>query len=425
MKGIFFSLFLIFGATLWGECPVIPVAVPPPSELAVKYYQSGNILWCIKQAWGLIVPAVIVFTGFSSKMRQLARFLGRKAIFTFIFFVIFYSILINIVTFPLDYYSGFIRPHEYGLSSQSFSRFFSHYLLGSAVGVGSSLIIFGVLYFVIAKSPKRWWLYMGLLMIPIQIFFQIVQPIWISPLFNQFGPMKDKQLEQKILNLAEKAGIHNSRVFEVNKSADTKMMNAYVVGLGSSKRIVLWDTIIEGMDQDELLFVMGHEMGHYVLNHIWWGILFTSGLAIFLLFLVFLATRPFLQSCSKRLGFSEMKDVASLPLFLLFYGIFSLVLTPAQNLFTQIEEHQADRFGLEITHENHAAATGFLKLTKSNLGYPYPGMFYMLFRSSHPSIGSRIEFFNTYHPWCEGKPSKYEKYFKSHQETGNHDTIGG
>ncbi|MCB1067717.1 MAG: M48 family metallopeptidase [Simkania sp.] len=417
MKKFFVLVFLLMGVTVWGECPVIPTPVPAPTEAAVSFYKSGNVLWGIKALWSLVLPAVILFTGLSAKMRQFSRFLGRRAVWTFIIFIILYSILVEIVSFPLTYYSGFARLHEYGLSSQSFGRWFNHYFMSSWIDMGTSLIVFGVLYWLIAKSPKRWWLYMGLLMIPIQIFFQIVQPLYISPLFNKFGPMEDKQLEQKILNLAEKAGISESRVFEVDKSSDTKMMNAYVTGMGASKRIVLWDTIIKGMDEKELLFVMGHEMGHYVLHHIWWGILFTSGMAILVMALIFLASKFFLKTCSKTMGFTELKDVASFPLIMLLYGFFSLVFTPVQNLFSQMEEREADRFGLEITHYNHGAATGFLKLTSSNLGYPYPGTFYMLFRSSHPSIGSRIEFFNTYHPWCSGKPSHYQKYFKQGTET--------
>jgi len=417
MKRFLVLIFLLTGIAAWAECPVIPVAVPPPTEAATRFYHSGNILWTVKTLWGLVLPALIVFTGFSAKIRQLARFLGRRAVGTFIIFLIFYGILVAIVSFPIDYYSGFIRPHDYGLSMQAFGRWFNHYLISFCVQTATSLIIFGVLYLLVAKSPKRWWLYMGLLMIPIQIFFQIVQPLYISPLFNKFGPMQDKQLEQKILNLAERAGIENSRVFEVDKSSDTKMMNAYVTGFGNSKRIVLWDTIIKGMNEKELLFVMGHEMGHYVLNHIWWGILFTSGMAIIIMLLIFLTSKFFLKKCTRAMGFTELKDIASLPLVLLLYSFFSFVFTPAENLFSQMHERQADRFGLEITHNNHGAATGFLKLIGSNLGYPYPGKFYMLFRASHPSIGSRIEFFNTYHPWCEGKPSHYQKYFKEGTQT--------
>ena len=296
-------------------------------------------------------------------------------------------------------------------------------MMGFAIGTCTSLLVFGVLYLLIAKSPKRWWLYMGLLMFPIQIFFQIVQPIWVAPLFNKFGPMQNQKLEQQILSLAQRAGIENSRVFEVDKSSDTKMMNAYVVGFGDSKRIVLWDTIIKGMSEEELLFVMGHEMGHYVLNHIWIGIIFNSVLSIILLLLTFLVSKVFIRCFSKRMGFKELKDIASFPLIMLVYGFFSLAFTPLETAFSRYEEHAADRFGLEITHANHSAATGFLKLMGSNLGYPYPGTFFTLFRGTHPSIGARIEFFNTYHPWCEGEPSHYQNYFKNETQTKDHDKM--
>jgi len=425
MKTFYTLIFMLLGISVFGECPVIPVEVPQPTEEAIRFYKSGNILWSIKTAWGLILPALILFTGFSAKIKKLSSFLGRRAIGTFIVFLIIYMALIAIVSFPLTYYAGFIRPHEYGISTQTFARFFHHFILGFGVETLTSLIIFGVLYLLIAKSPKRWWLYMGLLMIPIQLFFQVVQPLYVAPLFNDFGPMKDQQLEHKILHLAERAGIEDSRIFEVDKSADTKMVNAYVTGLGNSKRIVLWDTIIKTLDEKELLFVMGHEMGHYVLNHIWWGILANSGLTIIVMLLIFLSSKFFLKRCQSSMGFKELKNIASLPLVLLLYGFFSLVFTPAENIFSQTLEHQADRFGLEITHYNHAAADAFLKLSRSNLGYPSPGKLFMLFRGSHPSIASRIEYFNTYHPWCEGKPSHYQEYFKEGNQTLHRGNMQG
>lgn len=414
---ILLFLFLGLGQTIWSQCPVTPVSVPPPTEEAISFYRSGNILWSIKIIWSLILPALIFFTGLSTKLAKCAHFLGKRAVWIFIIFFIFYAILVGLVSFPIDYYSGFIRPHEYGLSNQSFGRWLNHFFIGFTIETTTSLMIFGFLYFLIAKSPKRWWLYLGLLMLPIQIFFQIIQPLYISPLFNRFGPMQDKHLEQKILNLAKKAGIQDSRVFEVDKSADTKMMNAYVTGLGHSKRIVLWDTIIKGMNEKELLFVMGHEMGHYVLGHIWFGIIFESSLTILVMLLIYLSSKFFIKRFSSRLEVRELKNVVSLPLILFLYGIFSLIAIPAQNFVSRMHEHEADRFGIEITQDNHSAATSFLKLTQSNLGYPYPGKFYLLFRASHPSIGSRIEFFNSYYPWCSGKPSKYQKYFKEGTET--------
>ena len=125
------------------------------------------------------------------------------------------------------------------------------------------------------KSPRRWWLYTSALAVPFIILIVLVQPVWIDPLFNRFGPMQDKALEAEILALADRAGIEGGRVFEVAKSEDTKALNAYVNGFGSTKRIVLWDTIIKALDRRKLLVVMGHEMGHYVLDHLWQLIAFS------------------------------------------------------------------------------------------------------------------------------------------------------
>ena len=423
MRFFLFFCVCFYTISLFGECPVTPISVPPPTEAAISFYKSGNILWGVKQLLALLFPLIVLLSGLSKKMVTFSHFLGKNKFFTFILFIFFYSLLIAIFSFPLSFYQGFIRLQNYGLSSQNFSRWFFHHLISFSLTTLMSLGVFAILYVLITKSPKRWWFYMGLLLVPLQLFLQVIHPIYIAPLFNKFGPMENKVLERQILALAEKAGIENSRIFQVNKSADTKMMNAYVNGVGNTKRIVLWDTIIEGLTAKELLFVMGHEMGHYVLNHIWWGIAVNSLLALLILFLIHFSAKLFLKYGSFWMGFNELKDFASVPLIIFLYTFFSLFFLPIENRLSQMKEHDADRFGLEITHYNQEAGSAFLKLTKSNLGYPYPGKFFMLFRSSHPSIGSRIEFFNTYHPYCEGQPSKYQKYFKDHIQSLSRDTM--
>src|SRR6185312_373627 len=134
------------------------------------------------------------------------------------------------------------------------------------------------------RSPRGWWLWLGFGTIPVIIFALLVSPIAIDPLFNKFTPLKDQQLKERILALAAKADIPSRKVFQVDKSAQTKAYNAYVSGFGASQRIVLWDTTLQGLEQDEILFVMGHEMGHYVLGHVWKGILISSAISLALFF---------------------------------------------------------------------------------------------------------------------------------------------
>ena len=167
--------------------------------------------------------------------------------------------------------------------------------------------------------------------------------------------MKDKALEAQLLQLADRSGIEGGRVFEVAKSEDTKQLNAYVNGFGATQRIVLWDTILKAMDRPQLLAVMGHEMGHYVLKHVWQlmarGDALDSRTAVRRLPVV---GRPD-QSLRWPLRFTSLADVASLPLILLLVGAMSLVIDPLTLAFSRHIEHEADRFTLELTHDNHAA----------------------------------------------------------------------
>src|SRR5262249_24216302 len=246
-----------------------PVPVPEPSEKAVSYYRSGILLWIVNILWGLLIPALFLFTGFSARIRDWAKRIGRCWFFLIgVYFAIF--LIINfVINLPLSYYQGFAREHAYGLSNQTLGKWFGDEIKGLLVGIVVGFLFLWIPYLLLKKRPRRWWLYTGLLAIPFLILQILVAPIWIEPLFNKFGPMKNKELEAKILTLATRAGIEGGRVYEVAKSEDTKTLNAYVTGLGVTKRIVLWDTTIAKLDEDELLFVMGHEMGHYVLSHDW------------------------------------------------------------------------------------------------------------------------------------------------------------
>lgn len=389
-----------------------PVPVPEPSARTVEHYRSGNVLWWVRTAWEIALPAAFLFSGFSARLRDFARRVGRKWYFVLCIYFIVLMVLDYGANWPLHYYLGFVRPHAYGLSTQTFAKWFGDSLKSFAIFLVGGMVLLWLPYLLIKKSPRRWWLYVGLAMIPFYFFVQLIQPVVFDPLFNDFTPVQNKALEAKILTLADRAGIHGSHVYQVNKSVDTKTVNAYVTGFMGTKRIVLWDTIINKLDEHELLFVMGHEMGHYALNHVVKGILFLSGLTFIAFYGIHRLGTWMLRRWGGKFGFDQLSDIASLPLLILLLNLISLVLTPIGFAYSRHLEHEADRFGLEITHYNHAAATGFTRLIDEDLDMPRPGIFFMLWRSTHPAIGDRIDFFNDYKPWEHGEPSKYEKYFK-------------
>lgn len=389
-----------------------PVSIPEPSEKAWQYHRSGNWLWVFNNLWGWAIPLLFLFTGFSARLRNVARRIGKRWFFVIGAYFALFSVITWLIDLPLSYYVGYVREHAYGLSNQTFGKWFGDSFKGLLVGIVMGVLVMWVPYLLLRKSPRRWWLYSGLLAIPFLFLLILVQPVWLDPLFNDFGPMKDKALEQKILALAERAGIDGGRVFEVNKSADTKMLNAYVTGFGNTKRIVLWDTTIAKLSEPELLFVMGHEMGHYVLGHVWKLIFFFSAIILLTLYLIHRTAAWLLAGYGQRFGFTELSDIASLPLVILLFTWYLFIVSPLVFTFTRSIEHQSDQFGLEITQNNHAAATAFVKLQEENLGVPRPHWLFKLWRQSHPTLGERIDFCNSYRPWEKGQPLAYSHLFK-------------
>jgi Zn-dependent protease with chaperone function len=388
------------------------VEVPEPSPEAVAYYHSGNVLWFANLIWALLVPAVWSFAGFSARLRNAAARIGRKWFFILAVYFAVFTIINFVIDLPLDYYEGYVRQHAYGLSNQALAKWFSDSITSLIIALVGGVLVLWVPYLLLKKSPRRWWLYTGLLSVPFLSFLIFAQPIWIDPLFNKFGPMKDKALEAKILALAERAGIEGGRVYEVAKSEDTKALNAYVAGFGNTKRIVLWDTTIAKLNENELLFVMGHEMGHYVLGHTWKYVFFFSALIMVTLFVIHRTAGWLMARYRHRFGFDRLSDIASLPLIILLFGAFIFIVSPAALAFTRHFEHEADRFGLEITRDNHSAATAFVKLQSENLGIPRPGLLYKLWRESHPPLGERIDFCNEYRPWEKDERLRYGDLFR-------------
>jgi len=389
------------------------VAVPQPTEQALRYHRGNTGLWAADTLLGFAVPAALLLTGFSARLRQLAARLGRgRWLPTVALYGALFSTVMSIAYLPLAWYVGFLRQHAYNLSNQSAGQWLGDWAKGVMVGAVVSALTLWVPYLLLRVSPRRWWLWSGLATVPLGVLALLVGPVWIAPLFDDFGPMHDRALEARLLVVAQRAGIEGSRVYEVNKSEDTKLVNAYVTGIGGTKRIVLWDTMLERLEPDEIVFVLAHEMGHFVLHHTLAVILGAALLATLSLFAVHRVAGRLIGRHARRFGFDRVSDVASLPLLVLVGGVVSFLVMPAALAYSRWQEHEADRFALELTRDNHAGAMVFVRLQQENLGVPRPGLLYTLWRGSHPSFGSRVEFANSYRPWDEGRALKYQRLFR-------------
>jgi Zn-dependent protease with chaperone function len=374
------------------------------------YRNIRTPLTVLEPFFAIAVGLLILFTGLAARMRDIAQRVTRFRYVHVFVFVVLYTLVVFVISFPLAYYSGFALEHQFDLSTESFGA----WLADEVKGVGVGIFFFGVVplvwlaYAAIRKS-RRWWLWLAFGSIPVSIIGVLIQPLVIDPLFNKFEPMRDQALKQQVLALAEKADIPGRNVFQVDKSTETKTLNAYVSGFGASQRIVFWDTILDAMSDDELLFVTGHEMGHYVLGHIWKWMAFLSVLGFALFFFAGKLMEWSVARFGGRWGFTELHDIASLPLLVLAFGAVSLVAQPLVNAWSRTLEHEADVFALEVTHDNDAGARAFLVLGSQNRSNPDPSQLEVLWLRTHPPLAERVKFMLEYRPWEEGKPNKVWK----------------
>jgi Zn-dependent protease with chaperone function len=389
------------------------IPVPEPSALAVQYHRSGHLIWAGATALELLVPAALLFTGLSAHVRSLARRIARGRWFlTVAIYGAAYVLIQAIVFLPFAWYAGFVRQHAYGLSTEAAGEWLADWGKGTAITALIAALVLWIPYRLLRASPGRWWLWTGLLTAPLTVLALIVVPVWIAPLFDEYGPMRDRALEARIHQLAARAGIPDSRIYEVRKSDETRQVNAYVTGFGGTKRIVLWDTLVDRLQPDEVLFVMGHEIGHFVLRHTLTVILGATLLATLSLFVVHRVAGRLIARFHQRFGFDRLDDVASLPLLVLVGAVVLLATTPAALALSRWQEREADRFGLEMTRDNRAAARAFVRLHDENLAVPRTGLLYRLWRGSHPDLADRIEFSNRYRPWSRGDSLRYGDRFR-------------
>jgi STE24 endopeptidase len=367
--------------------------ITPERRALVNQYSTLRLVWeVVAEVFGWIVMLVIAFTGLSALLLKLASRVTRRRAVHFVVYLFLFLLLVGIISFPITYYQNFVIEHQFGFSNQTFGQWFGDQLKEFPVMLIAMTIMFGFFYFLIRRSPRRWWLWFSAGAVPFVVAMLVIVPVVVAPLFNDFQPLKDKQLETQILNLASRAGIEGSRVFEVDASRQSNKLNAYVTGLFNTKRIVLYDTIIKALTPDELLFVMGHEMGHYVKHHIWFIVGMIVVLILISSWLMALILPKVIARHRRRLGFAEMGSYASLPLVLLSFGLIMFAVQPATNGLSRYFENQCDIYGMQMTGYNSTAATvAFEKLAAYNLSNPNPSPLVEFWFYDHPALQKRID----------------------------------
>jgi len=380
-------------------------SLPPEKyQQAVEFSRTLYKLHFVSVAYTLIAIVGLLCFGISTTYRDWAEAVSRRRFIQAAIFVPLLLLSIQVLKLPLSAYYHRLSVH-YGLSIQSWSSWFIDWTKSALVQCVIAVVLAYVLYAVIRRSARRWWLYFGLASIPLLIFVVFLAPIVIDPLFDRFEPLQATQpvLADQIEKVVQHTGLNipPERLFEMKASEKVNEVNAYVTGFGSSKRVVVWDTTIAKMGSAETLFIVGHEMGHYVLGHIAKGIALGSVAIILALFVAQFLTNWTLERCARRLRIRCLSDWASLPVILLFIYLLSFMSEPVANTYSRSLEHAADVYGLEVIHgivpdPSDVAAKAFQTLGEIDLADPAPSTFIKFWLYDHPPLAERITFAREY-----------------------------
>ncbi len=364
----------------------------PPDTLiaAVNYAHARHVLYFSSIALSAAVLVAILYFGVAPRLRRYGGWAVAAGVY----------LITAVFELPIDvtYHSLSLK---YGISIEGWSAWLLDWAKSQAVALPVAVVLLLGFYFVLRRSPARWWIYVWAACIPLTIFGAWIEPFVLEPMFNRFEPLATThpELIPPIESILARAGvvIPKERLFEMEASAKTNALNAYVSGFGSSKRVVLYDTIIKKESGPALLTTFGHELGHYVLGHIPKSIAYGTVALIVGLFIAYRAIHVIVRAWGPKLGIPAVSDWASLPAFALLLLVLSFLSEPIVNAYSRNQEHEADVYSLQVTdgivpNNGQAAALAFQIEGETDLDPPDPNRFIVFWLYTHPPTSDRLRF---------------------------------
>ncbi|HEY1773511.1 MAG TPA: M48 family metallopeptidase [Gammaproteobacteria bacterium] len=352
------------------------------------YFEGGY--WLI--LWDFVVALVIAWlflgTRLSAKMRDFAESIAKPRWLSTLIYAAEYLVLSTLIGLPWAIYEGWFREQQYGMSNQTVGGFLGDQLTGLVIALIFGIIVIPIVYAVIRKFTRTWWIWGAVVGIVFIVFTVLIGPVYLEPAFNKFYPLKNGPEKQQILSMARANGIPATDVFEFDASKQTKRMSAHVSGIGGTTQISLNDNLINRGSPEEVQAVLGHEMGHYVLNHVFHGIFEFSILIVIGFAFVKWAFDKVRARWGAGWGIRDVGDVAGLPLLVVLFTTYLFVLTPVTNTLTRMQEGEADIFGLNAARQPDGFAQAAIHL--SEYRKMEPGAIEEFVFYDHPSGYHRI-----------------------------------
>ena len=394
-----------------------PLCKLPPDKLAqaiaLSHWRTG--LYFGGTAWLLAVLWIVVRMGAGSAVAHLASRVSANPWFQGLIAIPLWLLILSAIEIP-----GTVLGHwvslRFGLSIERWPNWWIDGLKSTAITLVLGAIALSILYALMRRSPRRWWMWFWLITVPLEVLVTWAAPLVIDPLFNHFTPLAqtDPALADQLERVAARGGLHipPSRIFLMDASTRVTGANAYVTGLGASKRIVVWDTTLRIETPEEILFTYGHEQGHYVLHHIAKGIGYSAIVIFVFYWFAFCAMRWLVRRCGPRWGVSSVESWSSLGLLLLVGLTLNFLAQPIANAISRQIEHQADVYGEEVIHglvpdPQATVVRSFCSDEVVWLDDPQPNPFVVFWTYSHPPTEERAAFAAHYDPWLPGHEPKY------------------
>ncbi|MGA8538488.1 MAG: M48 family metallopeptidase [Terriglobales bacterium] len=352
------------------------------------YFEGGYwlILWDF--LYGVVVALLLLNLRWSARMRDLSERVTRfKPVHTFVYWLQ-YLVLTTILVFPLTVYEGYFREHKYGLATQTFGPWMGDQLknLGVNSVLGGILVV--MLFGIVRRLPRTWWIWGAIASVVFLIFVVLIAPVYIFPIFNKVTRLDDPKIVDPILSMARANGIPAKDVFEIDASKQTTRMSANVSGFASTMRITLNDNLLRRGSPEEIQAVMGHEMGHYVMNHIYKSTMYQLIVTVVAFAYLYWGLNWTLERWGEKWQIRGVGDTAVLPLVVLLVSLFGFVTTPLDNTFTRTQEYEADMYGLNTSRQPDGFAQAAIHLGEYRKMSPGPIEEWIFF--DHPSGRNRI-----------------------------------
>ena len=389
------------------------VPIPTNAPGAELYSQQGDLIWISLQLLTTAVALALLFTGAGARLRSaLRRLTGERPYWTLTLFAGAYLVVARLVSLPLEYYAqvghwnDWDFPRLTGFPKTSFGAWLVGYAVQLEVALVAAALLLWIPFALIARAPRLWWLYLTAIAVPVLAIGLVTAQVVITPMATRFEPLADPGLNAQIQAMAERCGAGSIPVF-IGGNDET------VVGLGPTSRVLISPYALKTETRAQLLTTLAHELKHYRLGDNWLALAMVGDLILAGALLIQLLGPMAIRRWGARFGVASLADPASLPLMVLILTLaWALAGLPIFNAVQRHVETEADRFALEVTHDNYAFASWQAAAAKAPWRMNEYDLFFDVFMATHPSQADRVRMGDSYQPWEKGQPGVYDKVCK-------------